>query len=129
MHVDLADGRNAFLEGLGALVAAAIGLEDRQLLAPSRCHGWTVGDVIVHVHMSLQEMLLGVVSPTTAEPDTDAASYWQHDVPSNDPDADDVAAIRFTRLVGAAYRRPSGVVRHLLPTARLPAASSELSRR
>lgn len=118
LHVDLVEGREAFLDGLHGLVEAAAGLADRELLASSRCHGWTVGDVLVHVHMGLQEMLLGVVSPTDAEPDTDAAGYWRHDVPSNDPNADDLAPVRFTRLVGAAYRRPSGVVGHLLPTTR-----------
>ena len=44
----------------------------------------TVGDVLVHVHLGLQEMLLGVVSLTDADPDTDAAIYWRSTVSNND---------------------------------------------
>lgn len=117
MNVALDEGRAAFLEALDALVDAARGLDDKELLAASRCRGWTVGDVLVHVHMGLQEMLLGVVSPTGAAPDVDAATYWQQDLPSNDAEADDVAGVRFVRLVGAAYRRPTGLVNHFTPTA------------
>ena len=35
---------------------------DSDLLAASRCHGWTVLDVVVHVRVGLQEMLGGVVA-------------------------------------------------------------------
>jgi hypothetical protein len=66
MQVDHDTGRTGFLDGLQALRAVADGLDDDQLLAPSRCRGWTAGDVLVHVHLGLQEMLLGVVSPPTA---------------------------------------------------------------
>jgi uncharacterized protein (TIGR03083 family) len=117
MRVEHEPGRAAFLAGLAAFVETVTALDDAQLLAASRCHGWTVCDVIVHVHQGLQEMLLGVVTLTDSAPDTDAAGYWRHPVPSNDPDADPLAGVRFTRLVAAAYRRPTGAVAHLLPTA------------
>lgn len=109
--------RDAVLDGLRVLLDAAGALDDRSLLAASRCHGWTVADVLVHVHMGLQEMLHGLVTPTTAPPDTDAAGYWTVAPPTNDPDADEIAAGRFVRLVSAAYRRPTGLVAHLAPTA------------
>lgn len=74
--------------------------------------------MLVHVHLGLQEMLLGIVTPTEDRPDTDAAGYWSLDVPTNDPGADRVAGARFVRLMGAAaYRRPVGLVGHLRPTA------------
>lgn len=117
MHVEHHEARAAFLDALGALLDVAGGLDDKQLLAASRCCGWTVGDVLVHVHLGLQEMLLGVVQPTGDTPDVDAAGYWRTDVPSTDPDADQVAQVRFVRLLGAAYRRPVGLVAHLRPTA------------
>jgi hypothetical protein len=59
-------------------------LDDDQSLAASRCRGWTVGDVIVHVHLGLQDMALGLLAPTNAEPDTDAANYSRAGVPTND---------------------------------------------
>lgn len=115
MNVDHAGGRAAFLDELDAFTGCARSLSDLQLMAASRCTGWTVGDVIVHVHLGLQEMLLGLVGRTAEEPDTDASSYWRIALPSNE-DADDVAGMRFVRLVSGAYLRPSGAVRHMLPT-------------
>ncbi len=116
MYVEFEHGRSAFLNSLDIWAAVVEALSDDQLLAASRCRGWAVSDVVVHVHMGLQDMLLGVVAPTDGEPDVDAASYWRIELPTNDPDADDLAPIRFTRLVASAYRRPRGIVGHLLPT-------------
>jgi hypothetical protein len=61
-------------------------------------------------------MLLGLVSVVDSRPDTDAGSYWTGSLPTNDDEADRLDNVRFVRLLGAAYRRPSGLVRHLLPT-------------
>jgi uncharacterized protein (TIGR03083 family) len=116
MHVGHDCARAAFLAELDVFMGVADGLDDLELMAASRCTGWTVGDVIAHVHLGLQEMLLGVVTRTDATPDTDAAGYWRSAPPTNDEEADRVAGMRFVRLLGAAYRRPSGLVRHLRPT-------------
>ncbi|MEV4348029.1 maleylpyruvate isomerase N-terminal domain-containing protein [Actinoplanes sp. NPDC049596] len=112
MHVDLDEARPAFLGQLDLLLAVATGLTDRDLLAPSRCTGWTVSEALVHVHMGLQEMLLGCVSSTDAPPDTDAASYWRDFSPSET----DFAGVQFVRRLAAAYHRPSGLLPHLTPT-------------
>jgi uncharacterized protein (TIGR03083 family) len=112
VHVEHQDGQTAFLDELAALLAAAGGLDDEQLLTESGCSGWTVGDVLVHVHLGLQEMLLGVVTPASTAPDTDAADYWR-----TLPPADRVAQVRRLRLLGAVYQRPVGVVAHLRCTA------------
>jgi uncharacterized protein (TIGR03083 family) len=117
LHVDHDVARAAVLEAVGDLVDAARPLDDRALLAGSRCRGWSVADVLAHVHLGLQEMLHGLVTPTSATPNTDAASYWAAAPPTNDPDADDIAGIRFVRLLSSAYRRPTGLVAHLGPTA------------
>lgn len=117
MRVDHPDGQAAFLEALSALLAVCDGLDDTKMLAASRCHGWTVGDVIAHVHLGLQEMLLGLVSPTDATPDTDAATYWRGQLPTNDNEADRVAQIQYVRRLASAYRRPTGLLGHLRPTA------------
>jgi uncharacterized protein (TIGR03083 family) len=110
-------GAAAFVGQLGTLVSAASGLDDVDLGAASRCRGWLVGDVLVHVHLGLQEMLLGLLDPSDAEPDRDAATYWTAFVPRLDPAADDLAGARFVRLLAAAYRRPTSLVAHLRPTA------------
>jgi hypothetical protein len=116
MHVPHAEASTAFLDELDLFATTVTGLDDASLVAASFCTGWTVGDVIVHVHMGLQEMLLGLVSPAASAPDTDAASYWTAALPTNDSQADRLDNVRFVRLLGAAYRRPTGLVRHLLPT-------------
>jgi len=111
------EARAAFLAELDAFVSCVSALSDLDLMAASRCTGWTVGDVIVHVHLGLQEMLLGLVARTSEKADTDAGEYWRSAPPGNDEDADRVAGMRFVRLLGAAYRRPVGLVHHFLPTA------------
>ncbi|MGV1007600.1 MAG: maleylpyruvate isomerase N-terminal domain-containing protein [Dermatophilaceae bacterium] len=106
-----------FLEELADVVAACRGLDDRALLAASRCHGWAVLEVVVHLRCGLEEMLAGVATPTDAPADRDAASYWVAPVPANDADADDVDGILWTRRTASAYRRPSGAVGHLAAVA------------
>lgn len=76
MHIDHVTGRDAFVSELTRLLDIAGGLRDHDLLAASRCRGWTVADVLTHVHLGLQEMLLGIVSPTESTPTVDAATYW-----------------------------------------------------
>jgi uncharacterized protein (TIGR03083 family) len=110
-------GAAAFVGQLGTFLSAASGLDDAQLGAASRCRGWVVADVLVHVHLGLQEMLLGLLDPTDADPDRDAASYWTAFPPSLDAGADDLDGARFVRLLAAAYRRPTTAVAHLRPTA------------
>jgi uncharacterized protein (TIGR03083 family) len=124
VQVDHDAGRTGFLDGLKALLAAADGLGDDELLTSSRCRGWTVGDVLVHVHLGLQEMLLGVVSPTDRAPDTDAASYWS--TPTRlQPASSPVGHVRFVRAMAGAYRSPTAIVAHLHPTADAVAAAVE----
>ncbi|GIE78735.1 hypothetical protein Aph02nite_46850 [Actinoplanes philippinensis] len=115
MNVDHEPALAAFRTALDDFVTVAEGLSDLDLMAASRCTGWTAGDVIVHVHLGLQEMLLGLVTRTEETPGTDAATYWRS-TPRADED-DQLAAMRFIRLLASSYRRPSGAVRHLLPTA------------
>lgn len=118
MQIDHAVGRDAFVEELALLLKIAGGLSEHDLLAASRCRGWTVADVLTHVHLGLQEMLLGIVSPTDAAPTVDAASYWSQAPASNDDENSDTDHVRYVRRLSDAYRRPSGGIRHLTVTGR-----------
>lgn len=118
MHIDHADGRDAFVGELDLLLEVAERLDDHELLAASRCRGWTVLDVFTHVHLGLQEMLLGIVSPTDRSPTLDAAGYWSAAPPSNDDGTSDTDHVRFVRALSDAYRRPAGSIRHLAVTGR-----------
>ncbi|WP_214407268.1 maleylpyruvate isomerase N-terminal domain-containing protein [Pseudonocardia lacus] len=106
----------AFLGQLAAFTSAAEGLDDARLGAATRCHGWLACDLLVHVHLGLQEMLLGALDPTDERPDRDAATYWSAFTPGTDP-TDGLLDDRFLRLVAAAYRRPTSAVAHLRETA------------
>jgi uncharacterized protein (TIGR03083 family) len=126
--MDLAhdDAKRAFLEELRHLVATIEALDDRQLLAPTRCYGWAVIDLLVHLNLSLQEMLPDFFARTDEPPEVDAATYWLTDLPTNDPAADEVDRTLYVRRAASAYRRPSGLVRHLSGSAEAVARASEL---
>jgi len=116
MRVDHETGRAGMVAALDALADALDALTDDRALAPSRCHGWLVCDVLAHLHLGLQEMLLGTLCTTREAPDTDAAGYWQASPPRTDPDADDLDGLVFARRLAAAYRRPTGLLAHMRPT-------------
>jgi hypothetical protein len=111
------EARTLFASTLDGFLEVADGLDDHALLAASRCYGWTTGAVIAHVHLGLQEMLLGFVDPTDEPATVDAASYWSAPVPATDADAEGVDQVRFVQRLAAAYRSPGGVVAHLCMTA------------
>lgn len=121
-------GRTAMLAGLEGFLRAVEGLSDDDFLAATRCRGWCVADLVVHVHLGLQEMLLGFLTPTKALPDTDSATYWTGSAPGQDDEAGPLGQVRFVRLLAAAYSRPSGLVAHLRPTvAAVVLATTELA--
>ena len=100
---------NGFLDAVGAL-------DDASLLNASRCHGWCLVDVVVHVQLGLAEVglgLLGIRADARAS-DADAASYWRTQPPGT---GDAIAATLHVRRLGAAFRLPSLAVRQLRDTA------------
>lgn len=117
MHVEHATAQQALAGELVAFMADLCSMDDADLLVPSRCLGWSRCDLAAHVHMGLQEILLGVHSPSASPPDTDAASYWRAVVPTNDSGADRLDALRFAQRLALVYRRPSGLARHMEATA------------
>jgi len=114
--VDHEPAADAVLDALDVLETTLRGLRDEDLLAASRCRGWTAGDVLTHVHLGLQEMLLGLVTPAPAAADTDAVQYWRAEGGGDDAVASRTPQVRFVRLLSSAYRDPTGLVAHALPT-------------
>ena len=110
----LADVRATWLSSLDALGEAVEAFRERDLLAPSRCHGWARVDLLAHLVAGLEEMLHGVTAPVDTPPDTDAASYWDDFGPEQDPDdAEVLARILQGRRRGSATVRPEGIRREL----------------
>jgi uncharacterized protein (TIGR03083 family) len=102
--------RDAFLAEYALLDELAASLTDEQLLLASRCRGWAVCDLLCHLHIGLEEILVGFASPTDRQADTDFASYWRDCCTDDDLD---LGHARFVRLVASAYARPGALVAHL----------------
>ena len=91
-----------------ALCAAVEGLEGGQWARPSGCTGWLVQDLVFHLVIDAQDVLITLVTPTDAEPNMDAVTYWQ---PAELPTGVD-AETAFVRRGAAAYRDPDGLRHH-----------------
>lgn len=94
-------------------------LDDRDLLLPSGCHGWSVTDLLFHVTLDAQRALVAFASPAAGTADVDSVSYWWSQPGSGDPEAA-LAHGQWVRRSAAAFAKPSGVVRQWTDTA--PAA-------
>jgi uncharacterized protein (TIGR03083 family) len=84
------------------ITAVADGLGDAELMRPSRCAGWAVGDVLYHLLLDARRALRTFASPAAGPPDVDYVEYWRHYSP--DKEAEESAAhARHVRIVAAAY--------------------------
>jgi Mycothiol maleylpyruvate isomerase N-terminal domain len=98
-------------EQLAAFVEAAGSFSEYDLLAASRCHGWSRLDAVVHVRAGLEEMVGDCYAHVDEPPSHDAASYWKSFATGDDDDP--VPHILWMRRTAAAYNRPSGALQHL----------------
>ena len=97
------EGRAALVGALDGFRAAVAPLDDHDLLAASRCWGWTVVDVVTHVRLGLEELAVGLLAGTEREtPTHDAATYWQ----TQPPGGGEVDGLLAVRRVAAATRAP-----------------------
>ncbi|GAB3455012.1 maleylpyruvate isomerase N-terminal domain-containing protein [Kineococcus endophyticus] len=113
LHLDHAEGRDALLDELAEWERLLGAFDD--LDAPSRCAGWTCGQVLAHVHLGLQDValaLLAVEGP--GEVTVDAAGYWTRYPTASDPDAGSA----FLAGLVAAYARPAALTAHVAGTVR-----------
>src|ERR1700683_5737858 len=104
------------LEALYQNVATvADGLGDADLMLPSRCAGWAVGDVLYHRLLDARRALRAFASPAADPTDVDAVSYWRSYGPGSGEHealgaAQAAAHARHVRIVASAYppRGPAG---------------------
>lgn len=110
--VPIGEARSICAGAVTAAVEAVDGLSEYQLLAGSRCHGWSRLDVVVHLIGGWQEMLMGMVSPVEEPPTVDAATYWTafaDEYATDDP----LPPLMMQRRRTAAYARPASAVAEL----------------
>jgi hypothetical protein len=86
-----------------ALRAAVADLADEDFARPSGCAGWLVRDLVCHLVIDAQDVLITLVTPTEAEPTRDAVTYW--DVTATPPTGENPLDALIVRLA-AAYEEP-----------------------
>ena len=101
--------RVAALDALDAVyrnvTAVAGGLDEADLMRPSRCAGWAVADVLYHELLDARRALRTFASPAHQPPDCDDVSYWTDYAPSGSTDfaGESAAHARYVRIAAAAY--------------------------
>ncbi|MCZ9349265.1 maleylpyruvate isomerase N-terminal domain-containing protein [Streptomyces mutabilis] len=98
-----------FSSSWSALLDAVAGLRDEDFARPSGCAGWLVRDLVCHLVIDAQDVLITLATPATGEPTRDEVTYWNVvDTPTGD-DPLDALIVR----LAAAYRDPRLLKFHL----------------
>ncbi|GAP50561.1 mycothiol maleylpyruvate isomerase N-terminal domain protein [Streptomyces azureus] len=93
-----------------ALRAAVADLSDEDFSRPSGCTGWLVRDLVCHLVIDAQDVLITLATPADGEPTRDALTYWEiSDTPPTGEDPLDALTVR----LAAAYEEPHLLKFHL----------------
>ncbi|MET9437913.1 maleylpyruvate isomerase N-terminal domain-containing protein [Streptomyces sp. NPDC006551] len=92
-----------------ALLTAVADLPDEDFERPSGCAGWLVRDLVCHLVIDAQDVLITLVTPAETEPTVDAVTYWNLVEP---PTGEDPLDALIPRLA-AAYGEPRWLKFHL----------------
>ncbi|WP_052864303.1 maleylpyruvate isomerase N-terminal domain-containing protein [Streptomyces niger] len=93
-----------------ALLTAVADTSDEDFERPSGCTGWLVRDLVCHLVIDAQDVLITLVTPADTEPTVDAATYW--DLADAPPTGEDPLDALIPRLA-AAYGEPRWLKFHL----------------
>ncbi|MEW2132149.1 maleylpyruvate isomerase N-terminal domain-containing protein [Streptomyces sp. NPDC005435] len=93
-----------------ALREAVAALPDPDFARPSGCTRWLVRDLVCHLVVDAQDVLITLVTPAGTPPTHDAAAYWT--VTDTPPTGDDPLDALTVRLA-AAYEDPALLKFHL----------------
>jgi hypothetical protein len=91
------------------VTAVVSGLGAADLMRPSRCAGWAVGDVLYHELLDARRALRTYATPADGPADRDDVTYWRDYGPGSGddpgPDGDEAAAhARYVRVAASAYQ-------------------------
>ncbi|MFJ8017307.1 maleylpyruvate isomerase N-terminal domain-containing protein [Streptomyces sp. NPDC096339] len=92
-----------------ALRTAVDGLADRDFERPSGCAGWLVRDLVCHLVIDAQDVLITLATPAGTRPTRDAVTYWEVVEPPTGTDPLDALTVR----LAAAYQDPALLRFHL----------------
>lgn len=99
-----------FSRSWAALLAAVAGLRVEDFERPSGCVGWLVRDLVYHLVIDAQDVLITLATPAGTEPTADAVTYW--DISGEPPTGEDPLDALTVR-VAAAYGDPGLLTFHL----------------
>lgn len=85
-------------------------IPDEDFERPSGCTGWLVRDLVCHLVIDAQDVLITLVTPAETEPTVDAITYW--DLLDEPPTGEDPLDALIPRLA-AAYGEPRWLKFHL----------------
>ncbi|WP_119729962.1 maleylpyruvate isomerase N-terminal domain-containing protein [Thermomonospora amylolytica] len=91
-----------FSRSWAALRTAVAEIPDEDFDRPSGCTGWLVRDLVCHLLIGAQDVLITLVTPAESEPTADAVTYWHLVEP---PTGEDPLDALIPRLA-AAYGEP-----------------------
>lgn len=99
-----------FTQSWTTLRAAVAGLAEEDFGKPSGCAGWLVRDLVCHLVIDAQDVLITLATPESGEPTRDAVTYWE--VSATAPTGEDPLDALTVRLA-AAYQDPALLAFHL----------------
>lgn len=103
-------GVDLFSRSWDALLAAVAELRQEDFARPSGCRGWLVRDLVCHLVIDAQDVLITLATPADTEPTRDAVTYWEvSDTPPSGEDPLDALTVR----LAAAYEEPRLLTFHL----------------
>ncbi|MEU9924215.1 maleylpyruvate isomerase N-terminal domain-containing protein [Streptomyces griseoluteus] len=104
------EGTDSFSVSWSALLAAVTDLADDDFGRPSGCAGWLVRDLVCHLVIDAQDVLITLATPAGTAPTRDAATYWTltHTPPTGEDPLD-----ALTVRLAAAYEDPALLRFHL----------------
>ncbi|MGW0839100.1 maleylpyruvate isomerase N-terminal domain-containing protein [Streptomyces sp. NPDC002787] len=99
-----------FSHSWAALRTAVADLADKDFERPSGCAGWLVRDLVCHLVIDAQDVLITLATPADTAPTVDATTYWQV---TNEPPSGDDPLDALTVRLAAAYEDPALLKFHL----------------
>lgn len=107
---------------LGTLLGEVAGLAGDDFARPSGCEGWLVRDLVCHLVIDAQDVLITLVTPTADPVTHDEVTYWRvaHERSSDPLD-------RLTVRLAAAYEEPELLKHHVDDVGQAALRAAELA--
>ncbi len=113
-----------FTESWSALLTAVGATPDDDFDRPSGCRGWLIRDLVTHLVIDAQDVLITLATPSDEAATHDATAYW--DVGTVPPSGDDPLDALVVRMA-AAYGEPWLLKHHVADVGSAAGRAAEMS--